>query len=375
MLRISLDNDIANKNDDWLAFWDGESHVFSVDTIKQLLKDNPDEKEITIDIHCRGGQVAEGLAIYDILRNSGLIIHTNIEGDCHSMATVILLAAPKENRTANANCSAIIHEVRGGLWESYATASEYEALAESIRADQNKILRIYADRSDKSLEELEAIMKEEKSRTAEELLSYGFISKINIPNTNKISNKNQTSMSKKLEELKKNTNAYLAKMKQLLAPAVNFAFLDADGAVQFSTEKADDDDTLAVGDVASPDGTFTLASATSEYPEGTVVVITGGVIESITEPDSSQNSEDLAAENASLKEENENLKESLRESVDIINSLKGEIESDFTPPSRNKTVNAPKIVNSKPVVKSKEENKAEILAKRNQFRGITNKGE
>ena len=52
MIKISLDNDIANKNDDWLAFWDGESHVFSVDTIKQLLKDNPDEKEITIDIHC-----------------------------------------------------------------------------------------------------------------------------------------------------------------------------------------------------------------------------------------------------------------------------------------------------------------------------------
>jgi len=324
MLRISLDNDIANKNDDWLAFWDGKSHVFSVDTIKQYLKDNPDEKEITIDIHCRGGQVAEGLAIYDILRNSGLIIHTNIEGDCHSMATVILLAAPKENRTANANCSAIIHEVRGGLWECYGTASEFEALAESIRQDQGKILKIYADRTDKSIEELEAIMKEEKNRTAEELLSWGFISKINVPNTNKINkNQKQEQMSKKLTEVKKTTNAFLAKMNKLFTPSVNFEFLDADGVTLFSTEKAEDDDTLAVGDAASPDGTFTLVSATSEYPEGTVVVITGGVIESITEPEASSN-DDLAAEIVELKAENENLRANLKESVDVINSLKEE---------------------------------------------------
>ena len=343
MIKISLDNDIANKNDDWLAFWGGESHVFSVDTIKQLLKDNPDEKEITIDIHCRGGQVAEGLAIYDILRNSGLIIHTNIEGDCHSMATVILLAAPKENRTANANCSAIIHEVRGGLWECYGTASEFEALAESIRQDQGKILNIYADRTDKSIEELESIMKEEKSRTAEELLSWGFISKINIPNTNKIKNnknQNQNNMGKLKESVLKKADEFISSMNKLFASNVNFEFLDESGAVLFTTEKPADDDTLAVGDAATPDGTFTLTSATSEYPIGTVIVITGGVIESIMQPDESANNEDVAAENAALKAENENLKAILLESVNVINSLKGEIETNHVPLGR--VTNVPK---------------------------------
>lgn len=337
MIKISLDNDIANKNDDWLAFWDGESHVFSVDTIKQLLKDNPNEKEITIDIHCRGGQVSEGLALYDVLRNSGLTIHTNIEGDCHSMATVILLAAPKENRTANANCSSIIHEVRGGLWESYATAYEYEALAESIRQDQNKILDIYADRTGKPKEELEAIMKEEKSRTAEELLSWGFISKINIPNTNKIDNnknQNQNNMGKLKESVLKKTDEFIASINKMFTSNVNFEFLDETGAVLFTTEKPADDDTLAVGDAASPDGTFTLTSATSEYPVDTVVVITAGVIESITQPDEANNEDEVEAENAALKVENENLKKTLLESVNVINSLKGEIETNHVPAGR-----------------------------------------
>ena len=188
MIKISLDNDIVNKNDDWLAMFDGESHVFSLDFLKQAIAKYPEDKEVTIDIHSRGGQVSEALASYDYLRNSGLNIYTNIVGDCHSAATILLLAAPKENRTANANCSSIIHQVRGGTGKDYNTAKELEDAAESIRQDTNKILTIYADRTNKTREELEAIMQEEKSRTAEELLSWGFISKINIPNTNKIEN-------------------------------------------------------------------------------------------------------------------------------------------------------------------------------------------
>ena len=337
MIKISLDNDIVNKNDDWLAMFDGENHVFSLDFLKQAIEKYPEDKEITIDIHSRGGQVSEALASYDYLRNSGLNIHTNIVGDCHSAATILLLAAPKENRTANANCSSIIHKVRGGTNQQYNTAEELEDAAESIRQDTNKILTIYADRTNKTREELEAIMKEEKSRTAEELLSWGFISKINIPNTNKIDNnknQNQNNMGKLKESVLKKTDEFLASMNKLFASNVNFEFLDESGAVLFTTEKATDDDTLAVGDVASPDGTFTLSGETSEYPAGTVVVITGGVIESITDSSSTANNEEMAAENAALKAENEALKANLQQSVNVITSLKGEIETNHVPAGR-----------------------------------------
>lgn len=337
MIKISLDNDIVNKNDDWLAMFDGENHVFSLDFLKQAIEKYPEDKEITIDIHSRGGQVSEALASYDYLRNSGLNIHTNIVGDCHSAATILLLAAPKENRTANANCSSIIHKVRGGTNQQYNTAEELEDAAASIRQDTNKILTIYADRTNKTREELETIMKEEKSRTAEELLSWGFISKINIPNTNKIdNNKNQNlkSMTEKLKQLMESTNVALAKINKFFTSNVNFEFMDAAGAVLFATEKPADDDTLAVGDVASPDGTFTLISATSEYPIDTVVVIAAGVIESITQPDSSDNNDEVAAENAALKVENENLKTTLLESVNVINNLKSAIETNHVPAGR-----------------------------------------
>jgi len=336
MIKLDLDNVIDNKDEDWMFFWDGERHVFSVDTVKKVIEANPDEKEMTINIHAKGGSTSEGFTIYDYLRNSGLKIFTNIEGECHSMATVILLAAPKENRTANKNCSSIIHKVRGGVC-GYMTADEFDAMAESVRQDEQKILNIYADRTDLNKEELEVIMKEEKSRTAEELLSWGFISKINIPNTNKVTNnkqKTEINMNQKIKDLLEKANSITSSINKLINPTVNYVFNDANGSELFTTEKAEDDDTLAVGDAASPDGTFTLATATSEYPEGTVIVITSGVIESITEPEAATNEDEVKAENAALKLQNENLTKAVKDSLDIINSMKAEIETKHVPLGR-----------------------------------------
>ena len=70
----------------------------------------------------------------------------------------------------------------------YATAEEFKSISEDIELDEGKILDIYVDRTELSREELKEIMSEEKSRTAEELLKWGFINKINIPNTNLKSN-------------------------------------------------------------------------------------------------------------------------------------------------------------------------------------------
>ena len=117
MIKLEVNNDIANKNDDFMLFFEGESSVFSLDNVKKAIEDNPEEKDIKLNIPLQGvGKVSEGLAIYDYLRNSGLNIFCNIEGECHSMATILLLSAPKENRTANKNCSSLIHLVKRSLW-------------------------------------------------------------------------------------------------------------------------------------------------------------------------------------------------------------------------------------------------------------------
>ena len=51
------------------------------------------DDNIELLLHCDGGEVNEGWAIVDKLRSTGKKITATIEGNCASMATVVLLAA------------------------------------------------------------------------------------------------------------------------------------------------------------------------------------------------------------------------------------------------------------------------------------------
>lgn len=260
------------------------------------------------------------------------------------MAVVLLLAAPKENRTANPNARALIHEVYTTVVDSM-TATELRELANAIEVEQNAILGIYADRTGYDRNELETLMKEEKTRTANELLKYGFISKINTYTTNLNSKK----MSKKEKNVVlKEANSFLNKLKNLLkGDAVNYDFTDEDGNVLFSTEK--EDDSLEVGDVAMPDGTF-------ELTDGRTVTITDGVVTEIGE----KSDEGDESENEARIEELEN---ALQDAEQIIVDLKNQLQSNHKPANRR---TKPQINNN---VKTVEELKNEAAEKRRKLKG------
>ena len=284
MITIKLHNVIANEDNRWWYCWDENDDVFSLEAIQRLFEQHPDEKDWKFNIHCPGGEVEEGLAIYDFLRTSGKNIYMNIEGACHSMAVTLLLAAPKENRSANPNCLALIHKVFGCAYGG--TADDLEAAAEETRMLQNKILNIYADRTDKSFDELQEIMNEQKQRTAQELLSWGFISKINSYNTNY---KHSKTIAMNIKQIKESANALLNKIGALLGGShANYEFVDAEGKVLFTTESESDE--LEVGMAATPDGTFVIA-------DGRTVTIADGVITDIQEAGSEGEGEDGEAQN------------------------------------------------------------------------------
>ena len=331
MVTVKIHNVVANEDHKWWYCWDGTEGVFSLEFVQKLLADNPDETDFKFDIHCPGGEVAEGLAIYDCLRTSGKNIHMNIEGDCHSMAVTLLLAAPAKNRTANPNCSALIHKVYGCAYAG--TADDLEKAAEETRTLQNKILNIYAERTNKSLEELQEIMNEEKIRTAEELLEWGFISRINSYNTNFKTNSNMAkakNLKQAATDLLSRINAFLNQEEQ----ATNYEHTDEDGTVLFTTES--EDDTLEVGMAASPDGTFTL-------PDGRTVTIADGAISEIKEPEAEEEDEtNLSEEVERLEAENAQLRSMLEEATNLIEDFKKETRSNFQPKGRtNSTKDAP----------------------------------
>lgn len=342
MIKIRLYNPIANKDNAWCYSCDGEDGVFSLDYVQRVFKENPTETDFMFNIHCMGGEVEEGLAIYDFLRTSGKNIHMNIDGGCHSMAITLLLAAPKENRSANPNAVALIHEVQG---VAYGSTSDVETTAHDMKLLQSKILDIYADRTGADREVLEAMMKGQKEHDAKELLQLGFISKINPYNTNfkkfNMAKENKTLMNRVARLINKAG-------KLLVGQIVNYDFVDDTGTVVFSTES--EDDTLEVGMAARPDGTFTIA-------DGRTITIADGIIIEIVEAEPEQPMEDNE-EAANLRAENESLRNALQEALHVIVDLKKEVKSNYVPTGR---VGGP----SNKTQKSKEDKKAELKEKFN----------
>lgn len=342
MIEIKLHNPVANEANAWLYWWDGYEGVFSLEFVQKLFDEHPDEKDFKFNIHCPGGEVEEGLAIYDCLRTSGRNIYMNIEGGCHSMAVTLLLAAPKENRTANPNCLALIHQVQGYAGGS---ADELEKAAEEARMLQNKILDIYADRTGMDRAELETIMNEQKERTAEELLAWGFISRINAYNTNLKPSKNQRFMSKETKKnLKQRASEFLNSLLGAVGVVTNYEFTDPEGNVLFETEE--ESDALVEGETkASPDGVFTIA-------DGRTVTIEGGVVTKVEEAsgdggegDGGEGGEEgnaktgegetnLEEQVTNLKAENANLKQQLSDAAELIKELRANIKSNYQVPAR-----------------------------------------
>ncbi len=345
MINIRLYNPIANKNNAWWYSWDGEDGVFSLDFVQKVFAANPSETDFRFNIHCAGGEVEEGFAIYDWLRTSGKNIYMNIEGCCHSMAVTLLLAAPAENRSANPNAVALIHEVQGGACGS---TTEVSAQAYTMKVLQDRILDIYAERTGGDRATLEAMMKEGKEHNAKELLALGFVSKINSYNTNIKLNK--FNMAEKKTLLSRATSLVNKIHDMLGGQVVDYDFVDDEGNVLFSTES--EDDNLEVGMSASPDGTFTIA-------DGRTVTIADGVITEITEPEPAEPEPDEPEptddNNAALQEENANLRNALAEAMGIIGELKKEVRSNYVPAGRVRTPG--KKGNSAP---TPEERKAEL---------------
>ena len=289
------------------------------------------DDNIELLLHCDGGEVNEGWAIVDKLRSTGKKITATIEGNCASMATVVLLAASE--RRAYPHASLLIHKP---YYPEYTLADAYraddlESLAASLRDDEQKMLDFYVERTGADRAELEALMNEDKFIGMERAKELGFIQTIipaasasaGGPNSaksaawkqqNSITN-NQNSMATKTtksedKSVLRKALAALAVALGLEAPQpVNYE-LNTESGDTITIDKPDGEDP-AVGDSASPDGEHKM-------PDGTTIIIEDGIITEIRAaegqggegPEPVAEGEDekdariaeLEAENAELKE-------------------------------------------------------------------------
>lgn len=324
MAKLCIYNEIVDEETrvmyrDWLGV-DAVCYKDIHDFINSM---DEGDKAIDIKLHCPGGDCIEGWAIYDALRQSGKEISATIEGQCSSMATIILLAAPKERRFGFTNARMCIHNPSLAWLDLCSmerlTADELEKMKGKLDAqqialleEQNKILDLYVERTGANREELQNLMNEDKFVDMEKAKELGFISDTLAPNTATKTTKPNKNMEKtevKTSALKKLlVMCGFSKIEDVEATILNQKITAADGS-EFTVEREDGDP--QVGDKAYPNGTYTL-------DDGTVIVVADEVIESITPADSNDDEDvnalkqqvaDLTAQVESLTAENTALKE------------------------------------------------------------------
>lgn len=303
-----------------MQMW-GIDNGVTFQTIDDFLSSiSEDDKTIDIHIHCRGGNVIEGWAIYDALRHSGKEISATIDGECSSMATIVLLSAPKERRKAYTNAHFCIHNPSATTynldWSESLTADNIEKgaarlskQAEQLRAEQDRILDLYVERTGTDRETLQAVMDKDVIYGMDKAIELGFISEILPPITAKRQTpKTQNNMHNDKEEVQVKRGI----LDRILAKAgfkaledvkiVDMVVTAADGS-ELTIERESGDP--QVGDSASPDGSFVME-------DGTTIVVSDGVITEIIPPVSGdEETEALREENERLKSEIASLKEQL----------------------------------------------------------------
>jgi ATP-dependent Clp protease protease subunit len=133
-------------------------------------------KRITILLNCPGGEVFSGFAIFDTIRFVQCPVTTVVAGLAASMGSIIPLAAGKGNRYALPHAKFLIHQPL--LMGYQGRATDLEIQANEILKDRERIVKLYADMTGKSAEQIARDIDRDKWMSAEQAKDYGLIDQI-----------------------------------------------------------------------------------------------------------------------------------------------------------------------------------------------------
>lgn len=130
--------------------------------------------EINVYINSYGGEVAEALAIYSVLKRHSAQVHTFCDGFACSAATIIFCAG--DVRTMGSIALMMIHNCMS--YAGFANSEELRKIAEDNDKINQSSIEAYKKVSTLSEDEIKAMMNAETWLTAQEALEYGFATEI-----------------------------------------------------------------------------------------------------------------------------------------------------------------------------------------------------
>lgn len=130
-------------------------------------------KEIDLHINSPGGNVFDGITIYNLLKQHPAKITTYIDGLAASIASVIALAG--DSVTMAENALWMMHNPSGMVM---GTSQDMRSMADVLDKVRSSIATAYVGKSGKSEDEVYALMDDETWMTAEEAKSAGLVDDI-----------------------------------------------------------------------------------------------------------------------------------------------------------------------------------------------------
>ena len=144
-------------------------------TAQEFINDIKDLKgsPINLRINSLGGDVFDGMAMYNVIKRREAKTTVYIEGIAASIATIIALGADEVVMAENSLF--MIHNAWGG---TMGEAKEMRKTADTLDKISGELIDIYRKKTGLSYEVLSEMMDEETWLNAEEALSMGFIDTI-----------------------------------------------------------------------------------------------------------------------------------------------------------------------------------------------------
>ena len=146
-------------------------------TIAQLLfleAESPD-KDVSIYINSPGGSVTAGLGILDTMNYIKPDVATICMGQASSMGAVLLSGGKKGKRSALPNSRVMVHQPWAGM---EGTASDIQIHAQELLAMKERLNKILAVQTGKTIKNITDDTDRDFFMTAEEAKKYGLIDRV-----------------------------------------------------------------------------------------------------------------------------------------------------------------------------------------------------
>ena len=133
------------------------------------------DKDIQFYINSPGGSVTAGMAIYDTMQYIKCDVATICVGMAASMGAFLLSAGTKGKRLALPNAEIMIHQPSAGTQGQITDMAIHMKRLQTIKERMNRIM---AENTGRSIEEVTAACERDNFMTAEEALSFGLVDRV-----------------------------------------------------------------------------------------------------------------------------------------------------------------------------------------------------